>query len=94
MITLTKEIYKRGKPVAAICHGGWMLASADIIRGVRLTGFHSIKDDLKNAGGIYEDAEVVTDKNVITSRTPADLPAFCRAIMAAITLSPSPAAAR
>lgn len=84
MVAFAKEIHAQGKPVAAICHGGWMLTSADIVRGVRVTGFFSIKDDLVNAGAIYEDSEVVSDKNVITSRTPADLPAFMRAILQAL----------
>jgi protease I len=84
MVEFTKEIHRQGKPVAAICHGGWMLVSANIIRGVRVSGFLSIKDDLVNAGGIYEDKEVVVDKNIITSRTPADLPAFCKAIGSAL----------
>lgn len=84
MVTFVRDIHKQGKFAAAICHGGWMLASADIIRGVKVTGFFSIKDDLVNAGGIYEDAEVVVDKNIITSRTPADLPAFSKAILNAL----------
>jgi protease I len=75
---------RRGKIVAAICRAGWMLASTDIVRGVRVTGVVSIKDDLKNAGGIFEDHEVILDKNIVTSRKPSDLPAFCRTIIAAV----------
>lgn len=71
--------------IAAICHAGWMLASADIIRGKRVTGFFSIKDDMIHAGGQYEDREVVRDGNLITSRFPGDLPAFCREIIEALT---------
>jgi len=92
MVNFVKEMSQQGKLVAAICHAGWMLASANIIRGVRVTGFPSIKDDLKNAGGIYEDSEVVHDKNIVTSRRPADLPAFCRAIIDTLARTPVEAA--
>lgn len=85
MVNFTKDINKQGKIVAAICHSGWMLCSADIIRGVRVTGVVSIKDDMKNAGGIFEDKEVIHDKNIITSRRPSDLPAFCSTIIKALT---------
>ena len=80
MISLVWDASDQDKVVAAICHAGWMLASADIIRGKRVTCFDSIKDDVINAGGHYEDAEVVHDGNLITSRIPNDLPAFCRTI--------------
>ena len=70
--------------VAAICHAGWVLVSAGIVKGRRVTGFYAIKDDLVNAGGTYLDQEVVVDGNLITSRVPDDLPAFCRAIIAAL----------
>jgi protease I len=72
---------EQGKVVAAICHAGWMLVTADIVRGRRVTGFSSLFVDLRNAGGEVVDQEVVRDGNLITSRTPADLPAFCRAII-------------
>jgi protease I len=85
MVTLVREVFEQGKVVAAICHAGWMLASADVVRGKRATCFSAIKDDLVNAGAIYEDAEVVRDGNLITSRTPLDLPAFCRTIIAALS---------
>jgi len=81
MVEFVKNIYDKGKPVAAICHGPWMLASADIIEGKNVTSFYSIKDDVKNAGGNWKDQEVVVDKNIITSRNPHDLPAFCKAII-------------
>jgi len=68
-----------GKVVASICHGPWVLCSAGILTGRRATCFFAIKDDLVNAGAHYEDAEVVVDRNIITSRRPEDLPAFCRA---------------
>ncbi|MDH5175017.1 MAG: DJ-1/PfpI family protein, partial [Elusimicrobiota bacterium] len=71
----------KNKVVAAICHGGWVLASAGIVRDRKVTGFHAIKDDLVNAGGKFIDKEVVVDGNLITSRNPYDLPAFCREIL-------------
>ncbi len=67
-------------PIAAICHGGWIPISANVYRGVRVTGSPGIKDDLVNAGGIYEDASVVVDGHHISSRRPDDLPDFCRAL--------------
>ncbi len=82
-VRLVKEIFAAGKPVAAVCHGGWMLASAEVVAGRRCTSFFSIKDDLVHAGARWEDAEVVVDGNLITSRTPDDLPAFMRAYIAA-----------
>ena len=84
MVDLVRNAYQAGKVVAAICHGGWMLASAGIARGKKLTCFFAIKDDLVNAGAEYQDKEVVQDGNLITSRMPSDLPAFCRTILAAL----------
>ena len=84
-VNLVSESFARGKVVAAICHAGWMLASADILKGRKVTGFYAIRDDLVNAGGHYEDAEVLVDGNLITSRTPDDLPAFCREIIRALS---------
>lgn len=84
MVNLVRDAFEQGKVVAAICHAGWMLASAGILEGKRATCFFAIKDDLVNAGAIFEDAEVVVDGNLITSRTPSDLPAFCRAIVKAL----------
>jgi len=84
MVNLVREVFAQGKVVAAICHAGWMLASADVLKGKKATCFFAIKDDLVNAGATYVDQEVVQDGNLITSRTPADLPAFCRAIIAAL----------
>jgi protease I len=81
MVSLVREAYRLGKVVAAICHGGWMLASANVVRGKKVTGYIAIKDDLVNAGALYEDREVVRDGNLVTSRKPADLPAFCRTII-------------
>lgn len=81
MVDIVKNASLQGKVVAAICHGGWMLAEADIVRGKKVTGYKAIATDLKNAGGIYIDSEVVVDGNIVTSRTPNDLPAFCRSIL-------------
>jgi len=76
-----REMYKKNKIVAAICHGGWVLVSAGIVKDKKVTGFYAIKDDLVNAGGKFIDKEVVVDGNLITSRNPYDLPAFCREIL-------------
>lgn len=84
MVNLVREAYQQGKIVAAICHAGWMLVSAGIVKGKRGTCFFSIKDDLVAAGLNYVDEEVVVDGNLITSRRPDDLPAFLRAIIAAL----------
>lgn len=81
VLALTKEFFDAGKLVAAICHGGWIPISAKIYDGVRVTGSPGIKDDLVNAGGIFEDAAVVVDKNSVSSRRPDDLPDFCRALI-------------
>lgn len=80
-LEIVRKANQRGAVVAAICHAGWVLASADIIRGRAVTSYIALKDDMVNAGGIWEDAEVVVDKNLITSRMPDDLPAFCQAII-------------
>ena len=85
MVRLVGEAYKQGRVVAAICHGGWLLASAGILQGRQVTSFFSIKDDLKNAGAEWVDREVVRDGNLITSRSPDDLPAFCRTIIEALS---------
>jgi len=84
MVGLVRDLFEQGKVVAAICHAGWVLVSAGVLRGRRATCFYAIKDDLVNAGATYVDAEVVQDGNLITSRMPTDLPAFCRAIIAAL----------
>ena len=84
MVMLVRDAFQKGKVVAAICHAGWMLCSAGVLKGKTATGFHSIKDDLVNAGARYVDQEVVVDGNLITSREPKDLPAFCREIIKAL----------
>ena len=81
-IDLVRQINQQRKPVAAICHAAWMLVSADAVKGRTLTCFQSIRDDVTNAGGKYVDEEVVVDGNLVTSRQPADLPAFCRELIA------------
>eukprot|EP00043_Microstomoeca_roanoka_P026990 m.13251 g.13251 ORF g.13251 m.13251 type:complete len:176 (-) comp7189_c0_seq1:94-621(-) len=79
---LVSDINSQGKPLGAICHGPWMLISAKVASGKRMTCFHAIKDDVENAGAEYvEGQEVVVDGNIVTSRKPDDLPAFCRALM-------------
>ena len=76
VLSLVKKMDDARKPIASICHGGWVLISAGIVRGRKVTGFMAIKDDLVNAGGLYLDQEVVLDGNLVTSRQPSDLPAF------------------
>lgn len=88
MITLVREAYQQERVVAAICHAAWMLVSAGIVRGKRLTCFASVKDDVINAGGHYEDQEVVRDGTLITSRMPEDLPAFCSTILESLAETP------
>lgn len=84
VLKLVKAMDKRNRVIASICHGPWVLASAGILRGKRATCFFAIKDDVANAGALYTDAEVVVDGNLITSRTPDDLPAFARALVKAL----------
>jgi protease I len=83
MVRLVRDVHDRGGVIGAICHAGWMLIEADIIKGRRLTGFFSISRDLINAGGVYLDEPVVVDGNLITSRFPGDLPSFGAALVAA-----------
>ena len=82
VLSLTREFFEHGKLVAFICHGGWIPISAKVYKGVRVTGSPGIKDDLINAGALWEDAAVVVDRHFISSRKPDDLPDFCRAILA------------
>lgn len=79
--TFVKDMFEQGKVVAAICHGGWVLVSAGVANGKKATSFIAIKDDMVNAGADFMDQEVVVDGNLITSRNPYDLPAFCREII-------------
>ncbi|HET8735211.1 MAG TPA: type 1 glutamine amidotransferase domain-containing protein [Pricia sp.] len=75
-LSFVRDFFKQEKPVAAICHAPWILISADVVKGRKLTSFHSIKDDLINAGANWVDEEVVVDQGFVTSRNPNDLPAF------------------
>ncbi len=81
MVDFVRRVSDQEKPVAWICHAGWMAVSADIVRGRRVTSFASIRDDMTNAGGEWVDEEVVVDGHLISSRVPDDLPAFCRALL-------------
>ena len=81
IVEFVRSLYRSGKTVAAICHGGWVLVSANILKGQKATCFFAIKDDLIAAGAQYVDSEVVVDKNLITSRKPEDLPRFVQAII-------------
>jgi protease I len=84
MLDFVRGVFERGGVVAFICHAGWVPISAGIVEGKRVTSFFAIKDDLINAGAHWVDDEVVQDGNLISSRTPADLPAFCRTIIASL----------
>ncbi|MFD2467483.1 type 1 glutamine amidotransferase domain-containing protein [Amycolatopsis silviterrae] len=81
MVALVRETAAAGKPVAAVCHGPWLLAESGLARGRTVTSWPSLKTDLRNAGAEWVDREVVTDDGVITSRNPQDLPAFCDALL-------------
>lgn len=81
VLELVRAFASAGKLVAAICHGGWIPISARVYQGVRVTGSPGIKDDLVNAGAIWEDAPVVIDRHFVSSRKPEDLPDFCRGIL-------------
>ena len=80
-LEIARSFFARSKPVAAICHGPQILISAGLLQGRRATCYRSVADELKEAGALYEDREVVVDANLVTSRQPADLPAFMRETM-------------
>ncbi len=84
MVAFVHDMHEAGKVVAAICHGGWLLCSAGIVEGRKATCFTAIKDDMIHAGAKYVDEEVTVDGNLITSRKPTDLPAFCQQIATAL----------
>ncbi len=84
MVKLVRDAHEQGKVIGAICHAGWMLVSAGILKGKKATCFFAIRDDLINAGAEYIDQEVVRDGNLITSRIPDDLPAFCREVISSL----------
>jgi protease I len=77
-VSFARSFVEAGKPLAAICHGPWLLVEADVVRGRRMTSYHTIKTDLRNAGADWVDEEVVVDEGLVTSRNPDDIPAFNR----------------
>jgi protease I len=80
-VDFAKAFAEAGKPIGAICHGPWLLVEADLVRGRKMTSWPSLRTDIRNAGGRWEDSEVVTDRGLITSRKPADIPAFNRKLI-------------
>jgi protease I len=80
-VAFVRAFFEAGKPVASICHGPWMLVEADVVRGRTLTSWPSLRTDIRNAGGTWVDEEVHVDQGLVTSRKPADLPAFCRKLV-------------
>lgn len=93
VIATVRAFVDAGKPVAAICHAPWLLVEADVVAGRRVTGWPSVRTDLANAGANVVDAEVVVDRNLITSRNPGDIVAFNRAVLAALEKAMAAAAA-
>jgi protease I len=90
VVALIRAFADAGKPVAAICHGPWLLIEADLVRGRTVTGWPSIRTDLKNAGGAVVDEEAVTDGNIVTSRKPGDIPAFTQAFVDLVEKAEAP----
>ena len=89
-VQLVRDFHEAGKPIAAICHAPWVLVEAGLVKGLRMTSYPSIRTDAINAGAQWQDAEVVEDRGIITSRNPDDLPAFNRAVVVAVTASQVP----
>jgi protease I len=84
ILALVRSVFEQGRMIASICHGPWVLISARICAGKRLAGVVAVKDDLEYAGAVFVDEEVVVDGNLVTARTPRDIPAWGRAIVAAL----------
>jgi protease I len=80
-VAFVKEFHQAGKPMAVICHGPWMLVESGVVRGKRVTSWPTLETDIRNAGGVWVDEEVVVDDNVVTSRKPDDIPAFNREML-------------
>ena len=95
-VQFVRAFVDSGKPIAVICHGPWTLVEADVVRGRTLTSWPSVQTDIRNAGGNWVDEEVVVDSNgpntIVSSRKPADLPAFCRTLVEVFSATPTPAA--
>ncbi len=89
-----RRVDQAGKPIAVICHAPWLLVSADMVRGRTLTSYHTIQDDLRNAGAKWQDEEVVQDKNWVSSRQPSDIPAFNKTMIELFSESRKAAAER
>jgi protease I len=87
-VQFVRAFFEAGKPVAAICHASWMLVEADVVRSRALTSYWSIKTDVRNAGGNWVDEEVVVDGNLVTSRSPDDLPAFNEKLLELLARTP------
>ena len=83
-VAVTRQMVESGKPVASICHGAQVLISAGVLKGRRVTCYQGVRDDVKAAGAEYSDEEVIVDGNLISSRRPSDLPAFCREMLKAV----------
>ncbi len=88
-VSFVRDFVNSGKPVAAICHGPWTLVEAGVVAGRKLTSYRSIRTDLRNAGAKVLDEEVVVDGNLVTSRSPSDLPAFCSTIVQQLAQAPA-----
>ena len=93
-VAFVHGFFDAGAPVAAICHAPWLLIEADVVRGRTLTSWPSVKTDIVNAGGVWVDQPVVIDHELVTSRQPDDLPAFCDAMIETFATAPAEAVAR